>query len=276
MPLDKAARFTLYHYMGESKKIVRQSEFARMCNISRAAIGQAINKNKIILNAEKMIDLSNHVNESFLSCHQSGGKTINKPQQTPEPKTKPKKLETTPHGKTDGKKPATKKTAHDKPSKPTTNDDNKPEPIDLVNEKQKAIDQGDIEAAEKIQITIDRNYYESLKIKNDAELKAISIDQKNGTLAEREIIEGLVLELNKTIQEQFFNCVVKQSVEICARLGKVGFEQDVQDVLATDNSRRIHEVKRVTARFLWDRYIKPVTCGQNPYLVDTEDGEAEE
>ena len=149
--------------------------------------------------------------------------------------------------------------------------------IDLVNEKQKAIEAGDIEAAEKIQITIDRNYYESLKIKNDAELKAISIDQKNGTLAEREAIEGLVLELNRVIQEQFFNCVVKQSVEICARLGKVGYEQDVQDVLATDNGRRMHEVKRVTARFLWDRYIKPVTGGENPYIRDLfEEAEVEE
>lgn len=262
--------------MGENKKIVRQSEFARMCNISRAAIGQAINKNKIILNAEKMIDLENHVNASFLSCHQSVGKTTPRPQQTPAPKTKPKKPDTTPHGKTDAQKPATKKTAGERQSKPTTGDDNKPAPIDLVNEKQKAIDQGDIEAAEKIQITIDRNYYESLKIKNDAELKAISIDQKNGTLAEREIIEGLVLELNKTIQEQFFNCVVKQSVEICARLGKVGFEQDVQDVLATDNSRRIHEVKRVTARFLWDRYIKPNTGGDNPYTSAQTDNTEEE
>jgi len=252
--------------MGENKKI-RQSEFARMCNVSRAAIGQAIKKNKIILNNENLIDLSNHVNASFLSCH------IN-PHQTTPTKSSTTKTGSVPHGKKDGKEPAGKKPVKSKPSKPieTGDENNKAEKeekpaIDLVNEKQKAIEAGDAEAAEKIQITIDRNYYESLKIKNDAELKAISIDQKNGTLAEREIIEGLVLELNKTIQEQFFNCVVKQSVEICARLGKVGYEQDVQDVLATDNSRRIHEVKRVTARFLWDRYIKPVAGGENPYTV---------
>ena len=246
-----------------------------MCNVSRAAIGQAIKKNKIILNNENLIDLSNHVNASFLSCHINPHQTVSKPQQTPSAKPAVTKPASVTHGKKDGKEPAGKKPVKSKPPKPieTGDGNNKAEKeekpaIDLINEKQKAIEAGDAEAAEKIQITIDRNYYEALKIKNDAELKAISIDQKNGTLAEREIIEGLVLELNKTVQEQFFNCVVKQSVEICARLGKVGYEQDVQEVLATDNSRRIHEVKRVTARFLWDRYIKPVTGGENPYNRD--------
>lgn len=266
--------------MGKSEKnnIVRMSEFSRLCGVTRGAISQGVAKNKIILNADKKIDLDNPVNKSFLRCHSHGATTATKT-------TKPEKKK--PATKPADKKTATKKTTQNKQSKPTEKiqpdpkDDDAPEKTGGVNTEalralDDAIKRGDKEAEEKQKVVIDRAYYESLKIKNDAELKAIQIDQKNGTLAEREIIEGLVLELNKTIQEQFFNCVVKQSVEICARLGKVGFEQDVQDVLATDNSRRIHEVKRVTARFLWDRYIKPNTGGQNPYLVDTEDGEAEE
>jgi len=236
------------------------AEFSRMCNVSRVTITKHVQRGNIILTPERMVDLDNAVNKSFLRSHMTGGTAT---------RDAPKKTATP----ANTKKTATKKTPVKKQSKQTASDDDddtpiQPAAVDLVAEREKAISDGDKEAAEKLQIQIERGYYEALKIKNDAELKAIQIDQKNGTLAEREIIEGLVLELNKTIQEQFFNCVVKQSVEICARLGKVGFEQDVQEVLATDNSRRIHEVKRVTARFLWDRYIKPVTGGENPYIRD--------
>ena len=258
--------------MGKSEKsnIVRMAEFSRMCNVSRVTITKQVQRGNIILTPERMVDLDNAVNKSFLRSHMTGGTAT---RDAPKKTATPAKTKTT----------TTKKTQTKKQSKQTAPDDDddtqtqQPAAVDLVAERQKAISDGDKEAAEKLQIQIERGYYEALKIKNDAELKAISIDQKNGTLAEREIIEGLVLELNKTIQEQFFNCVVKQSVEICARLGKVGFEQDVQEVLATDNSRRIHEVKRVTARFLWDRYIKPVTGGENPYIRDLfEEAEVEE
>lgn len=256
--------------MGKSEKhnTVRMAEFSRMCNVSRVTITKQVQRGNIILTPDRMVDLNNVANKSFLRSHLTAGTAT---RDAPKKTTTPAKTKTT----------TTKKTPAVKQSKPTgkpsvkqkhiEDDDDTPiqtPAVDLVAERQKAISDGDKEAAEKLQIQIERGYYEALKIKNDAELKAISIDQKNGTLAEREIIEGLVLELNKTIQEQFFNCVVKQSVEICARLGKVGYEQDVQDVLATDNSRRIHEVKRVTARFLWDRYIKPVTGGENPYIRD--------
>ena len=258
--------------MGKSEKhnIVRMAEFSRMCNVSRVTITKQVQRGNIILTPDRMVDLDNVANKSFLRSHLTGGTAT---------RDAPKKNATP----ANTKKPATKKTPSAKQSKQTAADDDddtqtqQPAAVDLVAEREKAISDGDKEAAEKLQIQIERGYYEALKIKNDAELKAISIDQKNGTLAEREIIEGLVLELNKTVQEQFFNCVVKQSVEICARLGKVGYEQDVQEVLATDNSRRIHEVKRVTARFLWDRYIKPVTGGENPYIRDLfEEAEAEE
>jgi hypothetical protein len=263
--------------MGKSEKsnIVRMAEFSRMCNVSRVTITKHVQRGNIILTPDRMVDLDNVANKSFLRSHLTGGTAT---------RDAPKKT-TTP---VQSKKTATKKTPEHKQSKPTAKQPETARPtepddygttetkptVDLMAELEKAISDGDKEAEEKTRILIDRAYYEALKIKNDAELKAIQIDQKNGTLAEREIIEGLVLELNKTIQEQFFNCVVKQSVEICARLGKVGFEQDVQEVLATDNSRRVHEVKRVTARFLWDRYIKPVTGGENPYIRDlASDGE---
>jgi len=243
------------------------AEFSRMCNVSRKTITKQVQRGNIILTPDRMVDLDNAVNKSFLRSHVTGGTATRDTQ---------KKTATPANTKTT----TTKKTPAAKQSKPTDDGDEEDTliqtpAVDLVAEREKAISDGDKEAAEKLQIQIERGYYEALKIKNDAELKAISIDQKNGTLAEREIIEGLVLELNKTVQEQFFNCVVKQSVEICARLGKVGFEQDVQDVLANDNSRRINEVKRVTARFLWDRYIKPVAGGENPYIRDLTAEEAE-
>jgi len=263
--------------MGKSEKsnIVRMAEFSRMCNVSRKTITKHAANGNIALTPEKMVDLDNAVNKSFLRSRLAAGTaTRDAPKKTATPAntktTTTKKTPAAKQSKPTAKQP--KPTVPTVPTKPTEPDDDgitetKPT-VDLMAELEKAISDGDKEAEEKTRILIDRAYYEALKIKNDAELKAIQIDQKNGTLAEREIIEGLVLELNKTIQEQFFNCVVKQSVEICARLGKVGYEQDVQDVLATDNSRRIHEVKRVTARFLWDRYIKPVTGGENPYIRD--------
>ena len=274
--------------MGKSEKhnTVRMAEFSRMCNVSRVTITKQVQRGNIILTPDRMVDLDNPVNKSFLRAHLTAETaTRDTPKKTTTPaKTKKTATQKTPATKQSKptSKPRTKQPA--KPTKSTEPDDDgttetKPT-VDLMAELEKAISDGDREAEEKTRILIDRAYYEALKIKNDAELKAIQIDQKNGTLAEREIIEGLVLELNKTVQEQFFNCVVKQSVEICARLGKVGFEQDVQDVLATDNSRRIHEVKRVTARFLWDRYIKPISGGENPYIrdlvSDESDGVAEE
>ena len=254
------------------------AEFSRMCNVSRVTITKHVQRGNIILTPDRMVDLDNAVNKSFLRSRLTGGTAK---------RDAPKKTTTPAQSKpTTTKKTSTAKQSNPtgKPSvkqKPVEDDDDtqtqQPAAVDLMGELEKAISDGDRETEEKTRILIDRAYYEALKIKNDAELKAIQIDQKNGTLAEREIIEGLVLDLNKTIQEQFFNCVVKQSVEICARLGKVGFEQDVQDVLATDNSRRIHEVKRVTARFLWDRYIKSVSGGENPYIRDLfKEAEAEE
>jgi len=271
--------------MGKSEKnnIVRMAEFSRMCNVSRKTISKHAASGNIILTPDRMVDLNNVANKSFLRSHLTAGTAK---RDTPKKTATPAKTKTTTTKKTPEpkqSKPTAKQPKPTVPTKPTEPDDDdtqtqQPAAVDLMAELEKAISDGDREAEEKTRILIDRAYYEALKIKNDAELKAIQIDQKNGTLAEREIIEGLVLELNKTIQEQFFNCVVKQSVEICARLGKVGFEQDVQEVLATDNSRRIHEVKRVTARFLWDRYIKPVTGGENPYIRDltVEEAEVEE
>src|SRR5690606_9900551 len=118
---------------------------------------------------DRMVDLDNVANKSFLRSHLTGGTAT---------RDTPKKTATP----ANTKKPATKKTPTAKQSKPTAKQPKPPVPtvptkptepdgdgttetkpaVDLMAELEKAISDGDRETEEKTRILIDRAYYEAL------------------------------------------------------------------------------------------------------------------
>ena len=93
-----------------------------------------------------------------------------------------------------------------------------------------------------------RAFYEAEKIKNDAALKALELDKRNGTLIELEIVMEYMVKLSSAIQRGFLDVIPKQSLMICSRLGTVGRESEVEDLLADDNYRRIEDVKHIVEK----------------------------
>ena len=90
-----------------------------------------------------------------------------------------------------------------------------------------------------------RAFYEAEKIKNDAALKALELDKRNGAVIETELVLDIIKRLAGSMQKGFLDPIPKQALLICSRLGAVGRESEVEDIIATDNSRAIEDIKHI-------------------------------
>lgn len=90
-----------------------------------------------------------------------------------------------------------------------------------------------------------RAFYEAEKIKNDAALKALELDKRNGAVIETELVLDIITRLAGSIQKGLLDPIPKQALLICSRLGAVGRESEVEDIIATDNSRAIEDIKNI-------------------------------
>jgi hypothetical protein len=229
--------------MKHQQQIVRQAEYARMCDLSRARIGQSVRDGKIVLTPDGKIDINQIDNSVFLAAHSGQASSI-----------KPK-----PGGMATGKKA---KIPPADPDKSKAKDLQTSSILQKIRDGQarvEGIDAGEESnpfpggfelTQEEAKISIRKNYYDALKSKSDAELKAKKIDEINGSIILREDVKMVLESIAQEIEKNFFSCIPQQAADICRDLGRVGFEKVVEDVLNIDNGRRIETVIKKTKELI--------------------------
>lgn len=238
--------------------IISKSEFARICNVTRGAINLALDRKRIFENSEGKIDTDDPRNNQYILMRNPQA-AIDLPtaikQESKPPEPKKAKSE---NKKTEFKKPEKKQTQKTKKTKSI---------IDLKKYNAiKAIEESDDDEIqipkdykyddEKMHVILDRAYFESLRIKHEAELKALKLDQENNELGERSIFANVLENLSQAIQKGFIDVLPKQSLLICSRLGCTGREAEVENLLAEDNRRRLEEIIRIVTDA---KYLKSET-----------------
>jgi hypothetical protein len=103
----------------------------------------------------------------------------------------------------------------------------------------------DAEVAE----TLRKPLYDARKAKLAAEREAANLDILHQSLGEREVFESFILELWQSMQRNYIDVAPKQAALVCKRLGMVGHELEVVEVLEGDIKKRqdnvAHEVKSI-------------------------------
>jgi len=239
--------------------LLKQARFAAVCKVNRASINQLVAKGTLIADADGRIDTDNPVNQSYILKHNpSGLMALNAPPPpppsdppAPAKRGRPRKPE---HQPTPRRKDSSDETerpaAKDKPGRQGIGDILAS--IMGIDKLQSEEGEGNpaFSPAEMIEV-LRKNLYEAQKIKADAQLKQANLDKMHGTLGEREVFESFVLELWQALQRNYIDVAPKQASLICKRLGMVGHETEVMDVLEGDISKRMdnvaHEIQAILA-----------------------------
>lgn len=107
---------------------------------------------------------------------------------------------------------------------------------------------GELTEAE-IAETLRKPLYDARKAKLAAEREAVNLDILHQSLGEREVFESFILELWQSMQRNYIDVAPKQAALVCKRLGMVGHELEVIEVLEGDIKKRqdnvAHEVKSI-------------------------------
>jgi hypothetical protein len=97
--------------------------------------------------------------------------------------------------------------------------------------------------------TLRKPLYDARKAKLAAEREAVNLDILHQSLGEREVFESFILELWQSMQRNYIDVAPKQAALVCKRLGMVGHELEVIEVLEGDIKKRqdnvAHEVKSI-------------------------------
>lgn len=245
--------------------IIKQKEFAQMCGVKPPAISDLL-KRGILHAVERKIDLDDPANMAYLQKHNP--KSAQEILDGSNPSTVP--VVSAPENRTGTRGPKPKQTKLKKKLD------------EIKDEEGQFLSAPDIPAATprpagytmsyEEEVVSKRAFYEAEKIKNDAALKALELDKRNGTLIELELVEDLMTKFYGAIQKGFLDVIPKQALMICSRLGTVGREAEVEDVIADDNTRRLEDIKKIIetmARTRWGI--------QNRHVIKQEDApESEE
>lgn len=225
--------------------LIKKSAFSDIAKVSRQIVYRLVDEGQLVANADGLLDTDNAINRSYIMRHnasalqhlQANQDATDPPAITP---TKSPRKKTVPQPIPQSPAPPQGPTS--KRRKPT--DDS----ASLLARIAAAQDEADIPdglSPSEMKIVLKRAYYETSKIKNDAEKRAIEIDRLNDLLVEKEIVIEYLTELSQSIQRNFIDSDTKQAVTICAALGAIGHENDVIEILAEDNGRRIEDAKRL-------------------------------
>lgn len=254
--------------------IYKQKEFAQMCGVKPPAISDLL-KRGILHAVERKIDLDDPANMAYLQKHN--------------PKTAQDILSghdvsssaivSDPGNRVGVRGPKPKQT---KPSQKKLKDDLEK----IKNEESQLLSAPDIPASTprtsgytmsyEEEVVSKRAFYEAEKIKNDAALKALELDKRNGTLIELELVEDLMTKFYAAIQKGFLDVIPKQALMICSRLGTIGRESDVEDVIADDNTRRLEDIKQIIetmARTRWGIQNRHVIKQEDELTVSAEEND---
>ena len=259
--------------------LIKKSQLAKLCGVKPPSISGLIEKGSIHV-SDGRIDLDDPLNLAYLTKHnaaasaeyQRTGTISGFDAQTKQPDTTPKPP---------SRQRMTKKLDEIRAEEPPNDESFNPmEGLTITGGVKRrgaeSSDGGpnldgltDAEVAE----TLRKPLYDAQKAKNDAALKALELDKRNGTLIELEVVMEYMTQLSTAIQTGFLDVIPKQALMICSRLGTVGRESEVEDLLADDNSRRIERVKGIVEKMATAKWG---IMNRHVIKDDDADSEAEE
>lgn len=240
--------------------IVRQSVYARLCGVKPPSISELITKGLIIKTSDGKIDLDNPVNRAYLERH---GGQVPAPQSAPPPPATAGATSSPPGKSPRRASPRAEGHPDAPPPKPEKRAKKKPDAASLAlaairagqarADDDTAGESGDPAAAAASVVTpeearkiLRRALFEAEEIENKKELSAVKLDMLHGRLGEREVFDSFIMELWQSLQRNYIDVAPKQAALVCKRLGMVGHELEVIEVLEGDIKKRqdsvAHEV----------------------------------
>ena len=234
--------------------MVKQKTFAEWCGVKPPSVAEMI-KRGILHSIERKIDIEDPANLSYLSRHNPtlaqriyNGEGITdgtiQPKNTPvatnvagiEPQKQPK----APPGKK-----RIDKAKHD-----TVRSEWESGDTDGFGDIGGGMggDIGGLTPAEFAEVQR-KQLYDAQKARLAAQREAVNLDILHESLGERAVFESFILELWQSIQRNYIDVYPKQAALICKRLGMVGHELEVIEVLEADGKKRqdnvAHQVRTV-------------------------------
>jgi hypothetical protein len=261
--------------------LIKKARFAALCKVSRASIGELVVKGVIVADPSGLIDTDHPANQSYILKHNPSGLLSlasdeaqpSSTAATPGKRGRPRKIadhSTSQDGEPEADR-ATEPSAAAAPPAPEALRAAQPDQAEAPagKKKQKGNGLADVLASamglddlqseagegnaaftpsEMVEV-LRKNLYEAQKVKADAQLKQANLDKLHGSLGERDVFESFILELWQSLQRNYIDVAPKQASLICKRLGMVGHETEVMDVLEGDISKRMdnvaHEIKSI-------------------------------
>ena len=246
---------------------IRKSVFSRLCSVSRATIGELCAKGETLeVSPSGKIDLDIPKNLAYLMKHNpieaariaSGGTVAGT------------SAESSKGEKKQAPRPQSKQPAAKEQKKPRVDST-----IGAMNRRQEKASDGDesLETDSKIELAIKsgaltdseineivrKSLYDSQKAKAEAALKAVALDKEHGSLGELEMFDSFITELWQSIQRNMLDVITKQSALVCKRLGTVGKELEVMDVLEEDMKKRMDNVASEVQTILKGKLSRRIT-----------------
>ena len=246
---------------------LKKAGFAAICGVSRASIGELVKKGTLHV-SDGRIDLVDVSNLSYLAKHNSAAATEYQTTGGIAVLGPPKEPRITATRQAMTKKMATIH-AEELPNLPDTQGDFDPfasltvqNPIRRRGPVAQPDDGEDFGAGltdAEIAETLRKPLYDARKAKLAAEREAVNLDKVHESLGEREVFESFILELWQSMQRNYIDVAPKQAALVCKRLGMVGHELEVIEVLESDVKKRqdnvAHEVRSILAGRLTQKVI---------------------
>ncbi len=239
---------------------LKQTDFARLCGVKPPSISELI-KRGIINAVERKIDIDDASNLSYLVKHnitaaeeyrKTGSLTgIDQPMAIPSIITRKSMAKNLAMVKAEERQSDTEEFNPLTPPRPR-----RPQSTPINDDVDNTT--AGMTGAE-IAETMRKPLYDARKAKLAAEREAVNLDILHESLGERAVFEAFILELWQSMQRNYIDVAPKQAALVCKRLGCVGKELDVIEVLEGDIKKRqenvAHEVKTILSGRLTQKII---------------------
>ena len=232
--------------------LIKKSQLAKLCGVKPPSISGLIEKGTIRV-SDGRIDLDDVSNLAYLAKHNSAAATEYQTTGGIAVLGPPKEPRTTATRQAMTKKMATVH-AEELPNLPDTQGDfDSFASLTVQNtvKRRGPVDVGDGDVVQtagltdaEISETLRKPLYDARKAKMESEIKAVALDTLHRSLGEREYFDGLIQCLWQAMQMNYIDVAPKQAALVCKRLGMVGHELEVIEVLESDVKKRQDNVAK--------------------------------
>ena len=247
--------------------LIKKSQLAKLCGVKPPSISGLIEKGTIRV-SDGRIDLDDVSNLAYLAKHNSSAATEYQATGGIAVLGPPKEPRITATRQAMTQKMATVH-AEELPNLPDTQDDFDPfASLTVQNPVRRRGPVGQSDDGEEfgagltdteIAETLRKPLYDARKAKMESEIKAVALDTLHRSLGEREYFDGLIQCLWQSMQMNYIDVAPKQAALVCKRLGMVGHELEVIEVLESDVKKRqdnvAHEVRSILAGRLTQKVV---------------------